>query len=59
MFGPIPEIVAGAGAMAVFAFALLGMVWQILKGQQALITNHQTELVRALLALKDSIDRKL
>ncbi len=51
MFGPIPDAVAGAGAMAVFAFALLGMMYQILKHQQTLITNHMSEGTRAVTEL--------
>lgn len=51
MFGNIPDVVAGAGVMAVFAFILLGMMWHILKHQQTLITNHMSEGTKALVEL--------
>lgn len=57
MFGPIPEIVLGAGVAGVFAFTLLGMMWHILKSQQALITNHLSEGTRALQALTAAVER--
>ena len=57
MFGPIPEVVAGAGAIAVFAFALLAIVCYILKSQQSLITNHLSDGTKALQDLTMAIER--
>jgi len=51
---PIPDVVLGAGATAVFTFTLLGMMWHILKSQQALITNHISAGTKALLAVQSS-----
>ena len=53
----IPDVILGAGAMAVFAFAMLGVVFYILKSQQSLITNHMSEGTKALVDLKHAIDR--
>ena len=53
----IPDVILGAGAMAVFAFVMLGMMGWILKSQQALITNHISSGTRALVDLKHSVDR--
>ena len=57
MFGAIPEVIVGAGAVGVFAFLLLGMVWHILKSQQNLITNHLSELIRSSDKLQFAIER--
>ncbi len=57
MFGPIPEIVLGAGVTGVFAFTLLGMMWHILKSQQTLITNHMSEGTKALTDLTVAVNR--
>ena len=54
LLGPIPDVVAGAGAMAVFAFALLGMMWSILKGYQKYIFNHMSEATKALISVVKS-----
>ena len=53
----IPDAIIGAGAMGVFAFALLGMVWTILRQQQVLITNHLSDLIKTCDHLKFAIDR--
>ena len=53
----VPEVVLGAGAMGVFAFAMLGMGWKIIQGQQRFIYNHMSEGTKALVELKASVDR--
>jgi len=53
----IPEIILGAGAMGVFAFAMLGMGWKIIQSQQKFIFNHMSDGTKALIELKASVDR--
>lgn len=57
MFGNVPDAVVSAGAVGLFAFTLLGMMWHILKSQQALITNHMSDGVKAMVELKAAVDR--
>ncbi len=54
---PIPEAILGAGAMGAFAFSLLGIVWHILRSQNALITNHMSAGTKALQELTRAVDR--
>lgn len=53
----VPEVILGAGAMGVFAFVMLGMMWRMMKGQQEFIYNHMGAGTKALIELKASIDR--
>ena len=61
---PIPDVVLGAGAMGVFAFVMLGMMWRMLVGQQKFIYNHMSDGTKALEgviksneALEKAVDR--
>jgi len=53
----IPDAVLSAGAVGVFAFTLLGMMWHIMKSHLSIITNHLSDGTKALVELKASVDR--